>query len=124
MAGFDAVVMPTSPVPATPIEGSPPEHAMLRPRNTMPFNALGLPAISVPCGFTAAGLPIGLQIVGHAFDEADGAAHRARLRAGDRLAPDTTALAHSRPASVPGRPRRPGRLAARPRRSRRINYNY
>jgi aspartyl-tRNA(Asn)/glutamyl-tRNA(Gln) amidotransferase subunit A len=43
---------------------------MLRPRNTMPFNALGLPAISVPCGFTAAGLPIGLQIAGHAFDEA------------------------------------------------------
>jgi aspartyl-tRNA(Asn)/glutamyl-tRNA(Gln) amidotransferase subunit A len=70
MAGFDAIVMPTSPVPATPIEGSPPEHAMLRPRNTMPFNALGLPAISVPCGFTAAGLPIGLQIAGHAFDEA------------------------------------------------------
>jgi Asp-tRNA(Asn)/Glu-tRNA(Gln) amidotransferase A subunit family amidase len=36
----------------------------------MPFNALGLPAISVPCGITAAGLPIGLQIAGHAFDEA------------------------------------------------------
>jgi aspartyl-tRNA(Asn)/glutamyl-tRNA(Gln) amidotransferase subunit A len=62
--------MPTSPVPATPIAGSPPEHAMLRPRNTMPFNALGLPAISVPCGFTTAGLPIGLQIAGHAFAEA------------------------------------------------------
>jgi aspartyl-tRNA(Asn)/glutamyl-tRNA(Gln) amidotransferase subunit A len=62
--------MPTTPVPATPIAGSPPGHAMLRPRNTMPFNALGLPAISVPCGFTAAGLPIGLQIAGHAFDEA------------------------------------------------------
>jgi aspartyl-tRNA(Asn)/glutamyl-tRNA(Gln) amidotransferase subunit A len=70
MAGFDAVVMPTSPVPATPIAGSPPEHAMLRPRNTMPFNVLGLPAISVPCGFTADGLPVGLQIAGKAFDEA------------------------------------------------------
>ena len=70
MADLDAVVMPTAPVVATPIEGNPPEHAMLRPRNTMPFNALGLPAISVPCGFTAAGLPIGLQIAGHAFDEA------------------------------------------------------
>jgi aspartyl-tRNA(Asn)/glutamyl-tRNA(Gln) amidotransferase subunit A len=43
---------------------------MLRPRNTRPFNVLGLPALSVPCGFTAAGLPIGLQIVGKAFDEA------------------------------------------------------
>ena len=70
MAGFDAVVMPTSPVAATPILGSPPEHAMLRPRNTMPFNVLGLPAISVPCGFTRDGLPVGLQIVGKAFDEA------------------------------------------------------
>jgi aspartyl-tRNA(Asn)/glutamyl-tRNA(Gln) amidotransferase subunit A len=70
MAAVDAIVMPTAPVPATPIVGSPPSHAMLRPRNTMPFNALGLPAISVPCGFTAAGLPIGLQIAGHAFDEA------------------------------------------------------
>ena len=70
MADLDAIVMPTAPVPATPIEGSPPGHAMLRPRNTMPFNALGLPAISVPCGFTAAGLPIGLQVAGHAFDEA------------------------------------------------------
>jgi aspartyl-tRNA(Asn)/glutamyl-tRNA(Gln) amidotransferase subunit A len=70
MAGFDAVVMPTSPVPATPIMGTPLEHAMLRPRNTMPFNVLGLPAISVPCRFTADGLPVGLQIVGNAFDEA------------------------------------------------------
>ncbi|HEX6111185.1 MAG TPA: amidase, partial [Geminicoccaceae bacterium] len=69
MSGFDAVVMPTSPVAATPIVGTPPEHAMLRPRNTMPFNVLGLPAISVPCGFTADGLPVGLQIVGKAFDE-------------------------------------------------------
>ena len=70
MADYDAVVMPTSPVPATPIAGTPPEHAMLRPRNTMPFNVLGLPAISVPCGFTRDGLPVGLQIVGKAFDEA------------------------------------------------------
>ncbi|MGH6886870.1 MAG: amidase, partial [Geminicoccales bacterium] len=70
LANLDAVVMPTSPVPATPIAGTPPEHAMLRPRNTMPFNVLGLPALSVPCGFTAGGLPIGLQIVGKAFDEA------------------------------------------------------
>ena len=32
--------------------------------NTRPFNALGLPTISVPCGFTRAGLPIGMQISG------------------------------------------------------------
>ena len=39
-------------------------------RLTRPFNALGLPVLSVPCGFSAAGLPIGLQIVGRPFDEA------------------------------------------------------
>ena len=38
-------------------------------RATRPFNMTGLPAISVPCGFTPDGLPIGLQIVGRPFDE-------------------------------------------------------
>jgi len=69
LAPFDAVVMPTSPVPATPIAHDPPGHVALRPRNTLPFDLISLPAISVPCGFTSAGLPIGLQIVGKAFDE-------------------------------------------------------
>jgi aspartyl-tRNA(Asn)/glutamyl-tRNA(Gln) amidotransferase subunit A len=67
---FDAVLTPTSPVPATPIDDTPPGHGALRHRNTIPFNLTGLPAISIPCGFTEAGLPIGLQIVGKAFDEA------------------------------------------------------
>jgi len=39
-------------------------------RLTRPFNALGLPVLSVPCGFSAAGLPIGIQLVGRPFDEA------------------------------------------------------
>lgn len=39
-------------------------------RCVSPFNATHLPALSVPCGFTAAGLPIGLQIAGRPFDEA------------------------------------------------------
>jgi aspartyl-tRNA(Asn)/glutamyl-tRNA(Gln) amidotransferase subunit A len=38
-------------------------------RYTRPFNLLGLPAISLPCGFSEAGFPIGLQLVGRAFDE-------------------------------------------------------
>jgi len=38
-------------------------------RNTVPFNTYGLPAISVPCGFTGSGLPIGLQIGGPPFGE-------------------------------------------------------
>jgi Asp-tRNA(Asn)/Glu-tRNA(Gln) amidotransferase A subunit family amidase len=39
-------------------------------RLVSPFNATHLPALSVPCGFTAVGLPIGLQIAGRPFDEA------------------------------------------------------
>ncbi len=39
-------------------------------RNTVPFNAFGIPTVSVPCGFTRAGLPIGLQISGPRFGEA------------------------------------------------------
>ncbi|MFQ5551919.1 MAG: amidase family protein, partial [Gemmatimonadales bacterium] len=67
---FDAVIMPTSPTPATLIADDPPGHITLRGRNTMPFDLMSLPAISIPCGFTGAGLPVGLQIVGKAFDEA------------------------------------------------------
>ena len=37
--------------------------------NNAPFDVFGLPAISVPCGFTRSGLPIGLQIVGAPFAE-------------------------------------------------------
>jgi aspartyl-tRNA(Asn)/glutamyl-tRNA(Gln) amidotransferase subunit A len=38
-------------------------------RNTRPYNAYGLPTISIPCGFTKAGLLIGLQIAGPHFGE-------------------------------------------------------
>ncbi|MSP50325.1 MAG: amidase [Alphaproteobacteria bacterium] len=40
------------------------------PKFTRPFNYLGLPGLSVPAGFTKAGLPIGFQLVGRSFDEA------------------------------------------------------
>ena len=64
----DALVMPTMPVVAPLIADLEQHPDRLRPaelkmlRNTRPFNVWGLPAISVPCGFTAGGLPIGLQI--------------------------------------------------------------
>jgi aspartyl-tRNA(Asn)/glutamyl-tRNA(Gln) amidotransferase subunit A len=70
MQRFDALIMPTAPLP--PCKASDDNASLTAPRNrnTLPFNLTGLPAISVPCGFTADGMPIGLQIVGHPFDEA------------------------------------------------------
>ncbi len=77
LENVDALIMPTSSVPSTLI----PESAGLgtkadviagfkgRRGFTAPFNLANLPALSVNCGFTASGLPIGLQIAGRAFDE-------------------------------------------------------
>jgi aspartyl-tRNA(Asn)/glutamyl-tRNA(Gln) amidotransferase subunit A len=84
----DLLITPTTPVPpfsisellANPNDLRAKEIVTLR--NTRPFNMLGLPTISVPCGFTQAGLPIGMQITGppggeatvlrlaHAYEEA------------------------------------------------------
>ncbi|MGO9089004.1 MAG: amidase [Candidatus Sulfotelmatobacter sp.] len=66
----DVLVTPTAPTPAPTIAELRIDPEALRPaelkllRNTRPFNVWGLPAISVPCGFTESGLPIGLQIAG------------------------------------------------------------
>jgi aspartyl-tRNA(Asn)/glutamyl-tRNA(Gln) amidotransferase subunit A len=65
----DVLVTPTTPIPAPRISDLTEDISRLRPaeivllRNTRPINVWGLPAISVPCGFTSEGLPIGLQIV-------------------------------------------------------------
>lgn len=67
-ASVDLLITPTLPSPPVEItEGTNPSAVSIR--NTSPFNVLGLPAISVPCGFTTSGLPIGLQIVGAPFAE-------------------------------------------------------
>lgn len=69
-ADVDLIVTPTMPMPAPSIAELKANPETLRPaelrllRNTRPFNVWGLPAISVPCGFTKDGLPIGLQIAG------------------------------------------------------------
>ena len=64
----DVLVTPTTPIVAPALAELKENPDLLRPRelmllrNTRPFNVWGLPAISIPCGFTTTGLPIGLQI--------------------------------------------------------------
>ena len=73
----DVLILPTGPVTAPLVESVPgigsKEHSLTglagRISFTGPFNLAGTPAISVPCGFSAAGMPMGLQIVGKPFDE-------------------------------------------------------
>lgn len=68
----DALITPTSPVPAFKIgEKSDPLAMYLCDIYTIGANLAGLPGISVPCGFTRSGLPIGLQLIGRPFQEAD-----------------------------------------------------
>jgi len=75
-ADVDVLVTPTTPIPAPTIAELKLNPDLLRPRellllrNTRPINVWGLPAISVPCGFTEGGMPIGLQIIGPHWGEA------------------------------------------------------
>lgn len=96
-AEVDLLVTPTTPMAAPAIADLRATPEALRPaelkllRNTRPFNVWGLPAISVPCGFTQSGLPIGLQIAGppwredlvlrlaHAYEQAT-AWHKRRVK--------------------------------------------
>ncbi len=76
MAQVDAVLTPTLPIPAPRIGQAvwdygngqePVPEALIR--FTAPFSVTGQPAASVPCGHTAAGLPVGLQIIGRPLQE-------------------------------------------------------
>ncbi len=80
-ANYDVIVSPTMPVTAfanagpsggpTEINGVPIERPYLYfTRTTEPFSHIGLPAISVPCGFDTDGLPVGLHIAGRYHDDA------------------------------------------------------
>ena len=70
---FDYVISPTAPMAAPPAEWASPTNDPLRPLEhigfTVPFNMSEQPAASINCGYTAGGLPIGLQIAGQRFDD-------------------------------------------------------
>lgn len=68
LAELDVLVLPTVPQVAPRIAG--PIDGMRILRNTWPFNAARVPAVSVPCGDGADGLPVGLQLVSAMFDDA------------------------------------------------------
>lgn len=68
---YDVVIGPTTPTPAFKV-GEKTDDPLTMYTNdilTIPVNLAGIPGISVPCGFSEKGLPIGLQIIGKHFDE-------------------------------------------------------
>jgi aspartyl-tRNA(Asn)/glutamyl-tRNA(Gln) amidotransferase subunit A len=77
MAGFDMMICAGAPSAPTKMEGFDRDAGFKRPSITMPFNLTGLPVMTVCCGFTASGLPLGMQVVGHPFGDASamGVAH-------------------------------------------------
>lgn len=75
-SGVDCLFTPTTPMPAPLIgqkqielDGHTDDTRLAATRFMRGINVLGLPALSIPCGKSAAGLPIGLQIIGRAFQE-------------------------------------------------------
>ena len=70
-ASYAFIMLPSTPITAPTIEGHDAvEQAKRLTRFTAPFNLTGLPAISIPCGFSKEGLPIGLQLVTRHWAEA------------------------------------------------------
>ena len=76
LQGFDALIVPTTPLPAAPLEvvdqnlESYYAYNARYLRNTFIGNVLNFCAVSLPCGFTRRGLPIGLMIYAQPFEEA------------------------------------------------------
>ena len=69
MRRVDVIVSPTSSTQPPRFDSVDAYGVPRGPSFTGPYNLTGMPAISIPCGFTSAGLPVGLQIAGKPFDE-------------------------------------------------------
>lgn len=77
MRDYDLLLAPTVPIGAPNLDdelvvvaGEQHSKLAVMPRLTRPFNITGTPTISVPCGFTSDGMPIGMQLSGRAFEDA------------------------------------------------------
>ena len=70
LSRVDVLAFPSQPRPADSFAEFDPMKSVLSPSPTSPFDLTGLPALSVPCGFSSKGLPIGLELAGRAYDEA------------------------------------------------------
>ena len=96
LASVDLLLMPVMGV-ATPslaamkVAGRTPQTTAARLRYTAPFDMSGHPTLTLPGGVTADGVPVGFQIVGHAFDEAGILAAGHAYQQADRLAPEAAA---------------------------------
>ncbi|MBL8552745.1 MAG: amidase [Phenylobacterium sp.] len=95
LARYDGLLSPTCPIPAPPLDSIDETTSPLS-RLTRAANYLDLPGISVPCGLTSGGLPVGLQILGQPADEASvvalGAAFE-RLSGWNGRSPDLSGFA-------------------------------
>jgi aspartyl-tRNA(Asn)/glutamyl-tRNA(Gln) amidotransferase subunit A len=70
LARYDALLTASALAPAPRFDAPADPRSAMSPVQTMPFNVTGHPALSVPVGIAGNGLPMGVQIVGHPFDEA------------------------------------------------------
>lgn len=69
MAACDVFVAPTSTIAAAPVDDRPEDYNRHAWKNTIVFNFTGQPSISVPCGVTQQGLPVGLMVSGRLFED-------------------------------------------------------
>jgi len=68
LSRFDALALPTSLVVAPLVEDAE-KYLLVLSRNCIPWSFIGFPAVSIPCGRSGEGLPIGLQLVAAPFQE-------------------------------------------------------